>query len=209
MPNKSLGCEISNICQVSIIQLGESVERLQQSNIILIGPMGSGKSTVGKVLAKALEYDFVDSDHHIESVTGVTIPYIFEVEGEAGFRDREERAIQELCQLRGIVLATGGGAVMRPENRLMLAAHGTVIYLNVPPKAQFERVRFDSQRPLLNNADPEGVLKHLYELRDPLYREVADYIVFSDNIPPKVVVNGIIESIVQNRSPLPEWLVGN
>ena len=186
------------------------MERLQQSrNIILIGPMGSGKSTIGKLLAKALEYEFVDSDHHIESSTGVTIPYIFEVEGESGFRDREEKAISELCQLENVILATGGGAIIRPENRAVLAASGTVLYLNIPPESQFERVRFDNQRPLLKNDDPQAVLTALYEARDPLYQEVADYIVFSDNIPPKIVVNGIIESIVQNKLPLPIWLVGN
>ncbi|UNM97541.1 shikimate kinase [Ignatzschineria rhizosphaerae] len=171
--------------------------------------MGSGKSTIGKILAKALAYDFVDSDQHVESITGVTIPYIFEMEGEIGFRDREEKAILELTQRRNIVLATGGGAVIRPENRAALAANGIVIYLNVPPESQYERVRFDNQRPLLKNDDPKAVLTALYEVRDPLYRDVADYIVFSDNIPPKVVVSGIIESIVQNKLPCPEWLVGN
>ncbi len=186
------------------------MERLEQSqNIILIGPMGSGKSTIGKLLAKALAYEFVDSDHHIESTTGVSIPYIFEVEGEAGFRDREEKAISELCQQEKIILATGGGAIIRPENRAVIAASGTVFYLNIPPESQFERVRFDNQRPLLKNDDPQTVLTTLYEARDPLYREVADYIVFSDNIPPKIVVGGIIESIVKNKMPLPKWLVGN
>ena len=171
--------------------------------------MGSGKTTIGKMLATELAFEFVDSDQHIEDTTGVSIPYIFEIEGEAGFREREEKAIKLLTGLKGIVLATGGGAILRAENRQHLMQNGIVIYLNVSPAAQFERVRCDTQRPLLQTDNPEAVLEKLYAIRDPFYREAAEYIVFSDNIPPKVVVNGIIESIVHKKLPHPEWLVGN
>lgn len=171
--------------------------------------MGSGKTTIGKMLAAELALEFVDSDQHIEDTTGVSIPYIFEVEGESGFREREEKAIELLTGLQGIVLATGGGAILRPENRQHLMRNGIVVYLNVSPISQFERVRCDTQRPLLQTEDPQAVLERLYAIRDPLYREAAEYIVFSDNIPPKIVVNGIIESIVHEKTPHPEWLVGN
>lgn len=171
--------------------------------------MGSGKTTIGKMLAAELGLEFIDSDQHIEDTTGVSIPYIFEIEGEAGFREREEKAIETLTGCTGIVLATGGGAILRSKNRENLAEKGIVVYLNVLPESQFERVRCDTQRPLLQTEDPKGVLEKLYTIRDPLYRETAEYIVFSDNIPPKIVVSGIIESIVQGKTPHPEWLVGN
>ncbi|WP_034855333.1 shikimate kinase [Ignatzschineria larvae] len=180
-----------------------------QCNIYLIGPMGSGKSTVGRLLAQTIGYEFADSDHHVEASTGVNIPYIFEMEGEAGFRDRESRAIEELCCKEKIVLATGGGAVLRFENRQKLRENSLIFYLNVSPETQFDRVRFDQQRPLLKHDDPKSVLQQLYNVRDPLYREIADYIIYSDNIPPKIVVSGIIESILEKKAMLPEWLIGN
>lgn len=185
------------------------VQNIEPHNIFLVGPMGAGKSTIGRLLAQELGFEFVDSDQYVEDTTGVSIPYIFEVEGEDGFRDREAKAIALLTTQPQVVLATGGGAILREENRMQLMQNGIVIYLNVSPEAQFERVRFDSQRPLLQNDDPKGVLEKLYEFRHPLYLSSANYIVFSDNIPPKLVVGGIIESIVQRKSPLPEWLVGN
>lgn len=191
------------------IRSQEHMGVLDQMNIFLVGPMGSGKTTIGKMLAAELGFGFVDSDQHIEDTTGVSIPYIFEIEGEAGFREREEKAIENLTGLTGIVLATGGGAILKPLNREKLKENGIVIYLNVPPESQFERVRSDTQRPLLQTANPQDVLKQLYTVRDPLYRDAAEYIVFSDNIPPKIVVNGIIESIVHGKTPHPEWLVGN
>lgn len=171
--------------------------------------MGSGKTTIGKLLAEELGFEFHDSDQQIEKTTGVTIPYIFEVEGEEGFRNREVKMIQSLSEQKGIVLSTGGGAILRAENRAALSENGVVFYLNVPPASLFERVRFDTQRPLLKNDDPKAVLETLFEVRDPLYREIADYIVFSDNISPKAVVSAIIDGIIKNKMPLPEWLVGN
>lgn len=186
-----------------------STEKNIERNIYLVGPMGAGKSTVGRLLAEALNLTFFDSDHYIEEITGVTIPYIFELEGESGFREREKRAIEALTAKEGIILSTGGGAILAEENRRQLSDNGIVIYLNVSPAVQYERVRFDNQRPLLQQDDPQAVLEALYLIRDPLYREVAAYTAFSDNISPKVVVSGIIESIVQNRSPLPEWLIGS
>lgn len=145
-------------------------------NIILVGLMGAGKTTVGKLLARHLNKTFIDSDHEIEHRTGVKIPLIFELEGEAGFRDREAAVIAELCQQRNIVLATGGGAVLREENRRCLGNSGTVIYLRAQVADLWQRTRHDKNRPLLQTANPQAKLQELFTQRDPLYREVADIV---------------------------------
>ncbi|TVP83535.1 MAG: shikimate kinase [Thioalkalivibrio sp.] len=142
-------------------------------NIVLVGPMGAGKSTVGRGLATLLKRQFVDSDHEIEKRTGVDIPTIFEFEGEEGFRRRETEMLRELLERENIVLATGGGIVMRPENRELLRQH-CVLYLRVPVAEQHRRTRKSRRRPLLSGAeDPRKRLEELFRLRDPLYREVA------------------------------------
>lgn len=179
------------------------------ANLFLVGPMGSGKSTVGRMLARTLKRPYRDSDAEIERTTGVDIPYIFEIEGEAGFRKREERAIRKLTAESGIVLATGGGAILSKKNQALLAERGVVIYLNVSPQEQFRRVKYDTQRPLLLNEKPEQVLKNLYTIRHPLYLSLANYVVLSDKLSPKSVVNGIIEGIVRGKTPLPHWLMEN
>ncbi|WP_454723436.1 MULTISPECIES: shikimate kinase [Cupriavidus] len=146
-------------------------------NLFFVGLMGAGKTTVGRTVARRLNYPFFDSDHELEARCGVRIPIIFEHEGEAGFREREAHMIDELSQRSGIVLATGGGAVLRPENRAHLAARGTVVYLRASPHDLWLRTRHDRNRPLLQTADPKGRLEALYAERDPLYREVADFII--------------------------------
>ena len=150
------------------------------SNIFLVGPMGSGKSAVGKRLAKELELEFHDSDEAIEARTGVDIPYIFEKEGEAGFRRREAAIIAELSAMQGIVLATGGGAAEDSASRRLLGERGTVVYLHTSVKQQAERTRRSRNRPLLNDADPVAVLERLMNHRDPQYREIADMVVETD-----------------------------
>lgn len=161
-------------------------------NVFLVGPMGAGKSTIGRLLAKELRYPFKDSDREIEALTGADIPWIFDVEGEEGFRQREEAMIAELVNERGIVLATGGGVVMREANRRALAANGLVVYLRTSIEQQLQRTSKDRQRPLLLNADPERVLRDLMAKRDPLYREIADIVIDTDQRGPKVVVNTIL-----------------
>lgn len=146
-------------------------------NVYLVGLMGAGKTTVGRTLARRLEKQFVDSDHEVEARTGVPIPTIFEIEGETGFRKREAQVIAELTESRGLVMATGGGAVLNPESRALLKANGFVVYLDVPPETLFERVRHDRNRPLLRVADPLGKLRELHTQRDPFYREVADLVI--------------------------------
>ncbi|WP_338051150.1 shikimate kinase [Propionivibrio soli] len=146
-------------------------------NVYLVGLMGAGKTTVGRLLAKKLGREFVDSDREIEARTGVTIPTIFEIEGEDGFRKREAQVIADLAQSSGKIIATGGGAVLRVENRANLKASGFVVYLNVPPHTLLERTRHDRNRPLLQVADPLQKLKDLFLQRDPFYREVADLII--------------------------------
>jgi len=146
-------------------------------NLILVGMMGAGKTTVGRLLARRLKRELYDSDHEIERRCGVRIPVIFDIEGEAGFRAREAQVITELCARKGIVLATGGGAVLDAENRRRLAASGTVIYLHARPASLWQRVRHDRNRPLLATADPQKKLEQLYAERDPLYREVAAIVV--------------------------------
>ena len=142
-------------------------------NIYLIGLMGAGKSTVGKMLAKRLGKTFYDSDHEIEKRCGVKIPTIFEMEGEEGFRKRESLVIKDLTKLEDIVLATGGGSVLLPENRQCLHENGFVIYLRANPHELWIRTRNDKGRPLLNTADPQKKFKELYEIRDPLYLSIA------------------------------------
>ena len=146
-------------------------------NFFLVGLMGAGKTTVGKILAKHLHKTFYDSDHEIEHRTGVNIPLIFELEGEAGLRKRETATIEELAQMHDIILATGGGAVLAKQNRDNLSQNGTVIYLRAQPEDLFYRTRGDKNRPLLQTDDPRGKLERLYSERDPLYREIADIVI--------------------------------
>ena len=150
------------------------------NNLFLVGPMGAGKSAVGRQLARMLHLDFVDSDEEIETRTGVDIPFIFEKEGEAGFRKREARVIDDLSQLEGIVLATGGGAVTNADNRNHLGARGFVIYLYTSVRQQLERTNRGRDRPLLENGNKLEVLERLMAERDPLYREIADMVVNTD-----------------------------
>ena len=148
-----------------------------EASLFLVGPMGAGKTTIGRYLAEMLGWRFVDSDHEIEVRTGACIPWIFDKEGEEGFRRREEAMIAELTQVRNIVLATGGGSVMRHPNRQALQSRGTVIYLYTPVSMQIERTAHDRNRPLLQTSNPEKKLKELFEQRDPFYRQVADLII--------------------------------
>lgn len=149
----------------------------KRDNLYLVGLMGAGKTTVGRLLAKHYGCDFHDSDHEIEARTGVKIPVIFEIEGEAGFRRREEAAIAELTALHGVVLATGGGAILSPANREALRGNGLVIYLRGTPEHLYERTRHDRNRPLLQTGNPLEKMRELYRQRDPLYREIADIVV--------------------------------
>ncbi len=139
--------------------------------------MGAGKTTVARLLARRLDRAFYDTDHEIERRTGVKIPVIFEIEGEAGFRVRESQALAELAAQDNLVLATGGGVVLSAENRAVLKDRGVVVYLRAQPRDLWLRTRHDKNRPLLQTADPLGRLQELYSLRDPLYTEVADLIV--------------------------------
>ena len=150
-------------------------------NIFLVGLMGAGKTSVGKLLARRLGKTFCDCDQEIERSTGVRIPVIFEIEGEAGFRARERRMLEELVKRPDIVLATGGGAVLAPENRSALAEHGTVVYLRASAQDLWQRTRHDRNRPLLQTPDPLAKLTQLFEERDPLYREVADLVIDTGN----------------------------
>ena len=150
------------------------------SSVFLIGPMGSGKTAVGKALARRLGLEFVDSDAEIESRTGVDIAYIFEREGEEGFRIRERDVIDALTQSPGIVLATGGGAVLLPENRERLAARGTVVFLDTTLEQQLERTRRSRHRPLLAGTDRRARLQELAAVRDPLYRSIAAVTIRTD-----------------------------
>ena len=153
---------------------------LHRGNLFLVGLMGAGKTTLGRQLARRLDKRFIDADHELESRLGVSIPTIFELEGETGFRDREEAMIDELTRMTNVVLATGGGAVTRPASRARLKENGTVLYLHAEPETLWQRLRNSRHRPMLHADDPRHRLVELYQARDPLYREVADYVVESD-----------------------------
>jgi shikimate kinase len=157
--------------------MSETLDGAVPENIFLVGMMGAGKTSVGKMLARNLGKDFYDSDQVIEARTGVKIPVIFELEGEAGFRAREAAVIEEITALHGVVLATGGGAVLNENNRHLLHARGTVVYLRATVNDLWNRTRHDRNRPLLQTADPLGRLRELYAQRDPLYYEVAHIVV--------------------------------
>jgi shikimate kinase len=152
----------------------------RKQNLFLIGPMGAGKTTVGKQLAHALGMEFIDSDHEIQRRTGVDIPTIFEFEGEEGFRKRESAVIEELSALEGVVLATGGGAVLDEQNRRRLSSRGFVVYLKCTPEQQYERTYRDRNRPLLQTEDPLARLKSLMEQREPYYLQTADLVILSE-----------------------------
>jgi len=164
--------------------------------IVLVGMPGSGKTTVGRELAKRLGRRFVDCDHEIEARTGVKIPTIFEIEGEEGFRRRETQTLEALMDESGLVLATGGGAVTRAENRALLSERGVVVYLNVTPHILWERTRHDRSRPLLQVPDPKGRLQDLYVARYPLYREVAHVVVEGGRGTPHAMVRLIEKELM-------------
>ena len=159
--------------------------------------MGAGKTTIGRLLAQKLKLEFIDSDQEIEARTGADIPWIFDVEGEAGFRDREQRVIAELTQRDGILLATGGGVVLQPENRLALAGRGIVVYLYTSLEQQLERTGRDRHRPLLQGADPAETLRQLMAVRDPLYREIADHVVETNGLSARHVAQGLCAELLE------------
>jgi shikimate kinase len=161
-------------------------------NIYLIGLMGAGKTTIGRLLAKSLAVPFYDSDKAIEENTGVDIPTIFEFEGEDGFRDREQKMIRQLTKIDGIVMATGGGAILREENRKLLQENGFVVYLKCSVDRILERTRRDTQRPLLKTDNPRGKIEDLFDQREPLYLACADFKIDTGTLPSKIVANHIL-----------------
>jgi shikimate kinase len=167
-------------------------------SFFLVGPMGAGKSNIGRQLARALNLEFIDSDRDIETRTGVDIPLIFELEGEEGFRKREQEMIDNLTRRSGIVLATGGGAVLSSINRQHLASRGKVIYLRTSVEQQLRRTARDRNRPLLQTENPEETLQELMKIRDPLYREVADWTIETDGCRVHDVVQKIVRHIEEN-----------
>jgi shikimate kinase len=164
-------------------------------NIFLVGPMGAGKSTIGRFLAELLGKQFKDSDHEIEKRTGASIPLIFEIEGEAGFRAREATMLQQLSAEKGAVIATGGGIVLSDANRKILKDNGLVVYLHASIDILYQRTRRDRNRPLLNDGDRRAKLEEIMRTRDPLYRDVATLIVETDKRPARSVAKEIADKI--------------
>ena len=164
-------------------------------NVFLIGPMGAGKTTVGKILADELGLDFLDTDKEIEERTGADIGWIFDVEGEEGFRKREAAMLDELTERNGVLIATGGGIVLREENRKRLVSRGTVVYLDAPLDQQVERTSRDRNRPLLQDGEPRDILEGMAEERDPLYREVADFVFRADKRSARVLATEIVKAL--------------
>lgn len=170
-------------------------------NIYLVGMMGAGKTTIGRHLARRLHKRFVDADQEIEARTGASVTLIFELEGEQGFRRREAEVIKHLSGEHGLVLATGGGAVLNPENRRCLARSGIVVYLSVTPELLWERTRHDRNRPLLQVADPRARIQELYAQRDPLYREIADIVVVGGRQAPSTLARQLEQEITARCKP--------
>ncbi len=166
---------------------------IRPTTIVLVGPMGAGKSTIGRLLAAKSGFHFLDTDHVIEARTGADIAWIFDVEGESGFRDREHQVLNELSQEPQTVVATGGGIVVREENRAILQAMDSVVYLKASIEQLIARTAKDKKRPLLQVADPKARIQQLLEERDPLYQSVADYVVETDGQSPKATVHNILK----------------
>lgn len=173
----------------------EKIEATHWPAIFLIGSMGAGKTTVGRLLAKYLNRQFIDSDAYIEAQTGASIAWIFEKEGEAGFRNREVHAIETLTRQRDVVLATGGGAILQEKNRQALQKRGVVIFLDASVEVQLKRLVNDSTRPLLQQADPKQILQDLAQIRAPLYRQTADLIVSTGHLYPKRMALDLLNKI--------------
>lgn len=161
--------------------------------------MGSGKSTIGRLLSNELKLEFIDSDKVIEERAGANIPWIFDVEGEDGFRDREENVIDQVTEQDNIVLATGGGVVMRENNRKILRERGFVIYLHASVDQQVDRTARDKNRPLLQTTNPRQRLEELIRLRDPLYRQTADFVLRTDRRHPRAVIGEVVRALKKNR----------
>jgi len=168
-------------------------------NIILVGLMGAGKSTIGRILAKKLNKEFLDSDRVIEERTGVDIATIFELEGEKGFREREAQIIEELCQMTNIILATGGGSILRKENRENMKEFGEVVYLSTNAELLYSRIRYDKTRPLMQTPNPLNTLRRLLEDREPYYKEVSDLVITTGKQKANVIVKRIENALNQKR----------
>lgn len=164
--------------------------------LFLVGMMGAGKTTIGRNLARALGRPFVDLDHELEARCGVRVPIIFEIEGEPGFRRRESTALDECSQRRGLVLATGGGAILAEGNRQLLRERGVVMYLSADADELYRRTCRDRSRPLLATADPRGTIRTMLEFRDPLYREVADLIIETGSTPVSTLVKSLLPQLI-------------
>jgi shikimate kinase len=171
--------------------------KIGQNNIFLVGPMGAGKTSVGRYLAKSLHKDFFDSDQEIEKRTGVSLTWIYDIEGLEGFRQRELKVIDEVSALKNIVLATGGGCVELPAVQEILHARGTVVYMEVSLKTQLDRLKHDKKRPLLQSGDPQAVLIKLWEEREPIYERIADFTVATDQ-----------RSVIEVGNDILAWLEG-
>jgi shikimate kinase len=174
----------------------------KSANIFLIGPMGAGKTTVGRRLAEGRGMEFVDSDQEVEARTGVDIAFIFEKEGEEGFRRRERQAICELTQRHGLVLATGGGAILDPDNRHWLAGRGFVVYLHASIEQQLARTERTDSRPLLQRGNRRETLERLFQTRDPLYREIADLVLHTDGRNARALAREIEERLARPATAL-------